>query len=430
MTENRLWRPLGYCDSEASAGSYGEGVYIVDSSGKRYFDGYSGLWNVNLGYGNEPVKQAMHEQIDRLFFVNPLLFSESHGEALAERLCKLLPGEMERVFFTCTGSEAVEAAIKAARKYCENIGKPFRNIAVFGNSYHGSYYGSMSASEFEGHYRKGYGPLLPGFLSLGIPCKWEAESREEEERLLLEELEEWISRNSGQVSALLLEPVIASGGVIAPPERYMKRLEQFCEEEELLLICDEIACGFGRTGTMFGYERYGLRPDIVTLSKGMNNGCLPVGAVCMNHRVVQSFRERKEILFHLSTQNLNPVSLAASLAAVEQYDEKLLEQVRAAGRFWEEGLEPFKRFSCVREIRICGLMIAIDLTDGAGEPLPLEQLMSLLGTMGKNGLLGGDSYIEGVLSSVLLFPPYVASRQQIRSAISVLRRSFLECLPC
>ena len=115
---------------------------------------------------------------------------------------------------------------------------------------------------------------------------------------------------------------------------------------------------------------------------------------------------------------------------MEQYDEKLLEQVRAAGRFWEEGLEPFKRFSCVREIRICGLMIAIDLTDGAGEPLPLEQLMSLLGTMGKNGLLGGDSYIEGVLSSVLLFPPYVASRQQIRSAISVLRRSFLECLPC
>ena len=429
MAENRLWRPLSYCDSEASSGSRGEGVFIIDSDGNRYFDGYSGLWNVNLGYGNEAVKRAMHEQIDRLPFVNPLFFSESHGEELAERLCRMLPGEMEKVFFTCTGSEAVEAAVKAARKYCENVGKPFRNIAVFGNSYHGSYYGSMSASEFEGHYRKGYGPLLPGFVSMGIPYRRDAESREEEERLLLQELEEWIDRNTGRISALLLEPVIASGGVIIPPERYMKRLEQFCREEDLLLICDEIACGFGRTGRMFGYERYGFSPDLVTLSKGMNNGFLPVGAVCMSRRVVQSFREKKEILFHLSTQNLNPVSLTASLAAVEQYDEALLKQVREASRFWAEGLEPFRRFSCVRDIRICGLMIAIDLMDETGEPLALERLMELLGVMGKNGLLGGDSHIEGTLSCVLLFPPYVASRQQIRSAIAVLKKSFLECLP-
>ena len=428
MKRTKLWRPLSECDCDVAAAARAEGVFVYDALGRQYFDGYSGLWNVNLGYGNETVRRAMHEQIDRLPFVNPLFFSETHAEQAAEKLCRMVSPDMEKVVFTCTGSEAVEAAIKIARKYFHLEGREFRNIAVFENSYHGSYYGSMSASNFEGHYRQGYGPLLEGFISLGTPYRAGAD-REEAERLLAEELVEWLRVHGEKMSALLIEPVIGSGGVIVPPAKYMEILRDYCEAHRILIICDEIACGFGRTGTMFGFQRFGLRPDLVTLSKGMNNGFMPVGAVCVNRETVRPFREKKEILFHLSTQNLNPVAMAASLAALEQYTEEILERIRESSRFWELCLEPLKGFSCVRDIRICGLMIAIDLADEQGDPLPLDRLMELIGVIGKNGVLSGDSHIDGVLSCVLLFPPYTADRQQIRRCAAAIRKSVLELFP-
>lgn len=425
---SRLWRPLNYCDCDAANASRAQGVYIFDEQGNRYYDGYSGLWNANLGYDNEAVRKAMHEQIDRLTFVNPLFFSHDNAVRLADKLCGMLPGGMEKVVFTCTGSEAVEAAIKAARKCWRNEGRVFRNIAVFGNSYHGSYYGSMSASNFEGGYRTDYGPLLPGFISIGIPYRRGCADRAEEDRLLTGDLERWIGQYGDEVSAILIEPVIGSGGVILPPDGYMERLKRFCEERELLLICDEIACGFGRSGTMFGFERFGLKPDIVTLSKGLNNGALPVGAVCMNGRVVSSFRENRQILFHLSTQNLNPVSLAAALATVEQYDADMLAMVNESSRFWQKCLSPLRQLPYVSDIRICGLMIAIDLSDGDGGVLPLDRLLCLLETMSRNGVLAGDSFIDGVMSCVMLFPPYISTRPQIRECVSAIRRSLMAVL--
>ncbi|MCD8055036.1 MAG: aspartate aminotransferase family protein [Lachnospiraceae bacterium] len=428
MELTKLWRPLSECDSDVAAAERADGVFIYDVRGNRYFDAYSGLWNVNLGYGNEAVRRAMHEQIDRLPFVNPLFFSETHAEKVAEKLCGMVSLEMEKVVFTCTGSEAVEAAIKIARKYFHLEGREFRNIAVFGNSYHGSYYGSMSASNFEGNYRRGYGPLLEGFISLGIPYKAEGNPMTADQDIL-EELKEWLGVHGEEMSALLIEPVIGSGGVIVPPARYMEMLKTYCEAHKILVICDEIACGFGRTGTMFGFQRFGLRPDIVTVSKGMNNGFMPVGAVCVNRKIVKAFREKKEILFHLSTQNLNPVTMAASFAALEQYTEEMLEQVEESSRFWAVNLAGLKEFSCVREIRICGLMIAIDFVDKLGNPLPLEQLMELIRLIGKNGVLSGDSHIDGVLSCVLLFPPYTASRQQIRKCVEIIKKSVLELFP-
>lgn len=426
----RVWRPLSGCNNEGIMLDRAEGVYVYDAFSKRYFDANSGLWNVNLGYSNKIIKKAVEDQLEKLPFVNPLYFYPENAARLSEKLCSMLSADITKVFFTCTGSEAIEVAIKLIRKYLSIKNKPQKKIAVFGNSYHGSYYGSMSASYFEGGNRSGYGPLLDGFISLGIPyirARGSVSNSEAQKQLLLQ-LNRWLENYGEEICAIIIEPVIGSGGVIAPDKAYMNRLMEYCSENNILVVCDEIACGFFRCGKPFGFQYYGIHPDIVTLSKGLNNGYLPIGATCIGERIAEAFSIRDEFLFHLSTQNLNPLAIAAANATIGQYDDALLEKVNKSSQFWILCLDGLRQLNSVFSIRAYGLMFAVDLQDKDGNPLSLNRLISLIDRIIDNGVLVGDSYIENVQSSLVMFPPYIASRQDIRRSVSVINKAIIELI--
>ena len=407
----------------------GDEVWLYDTNGNKFFDGYSGLWNVNLGYSNQAVKSAITQQLDELPYSNPLFFSNKIAEKLAIKLCSMINMDMTKVIFACSGSETIEVAIKLVRKYSNLRCKKANLIAVFGNSYHGSYYGSMSASTFEGNRREGYTPLLDGFVSIGIPymrCK-QSDINDDYAVTLIDQLEKTLSNYAGQICALLIEPIIGSGGVIMPPLKYMNYLQEFCTRNDVLLICDEIACGFGRSGEMFGFQNYKLRPDIVTLSKGINNGYLPAGAVCVNSRIVNCFQENEQLLFHLSTQNANPICMASCFATIEQYTDTLLENIKEMGSFWRNCLNTLLEFQCVFDIRVFGLMVAIDLIDINNDaPLSNLELNHIIEICCRRGVIVGDSFVENVLSAILLFPPYCTTKSQIRNAVSIIRQSLIE----
>lgn len=427
-----LWSPLNLPDNDGIVATMCSGVYVFDNVGNKFFDAYSGLWNVNLGYSNDKIKDAMKKQIDVMPFVNPLVFCHENALQLSKIICDMIGCDMEKVFFSCTGSEAVEVALKVARKYNIMMGKGRKLIAVFGNSYHGTYYGSMSASNFEGGCRAGLEPLLEGFISLGVPYQRKAVGQvnyAENEKKLLTELHEFLSQHSNDIGAILIEPIIGSGGVITPPTNYIKALSDYCQAHNVLMICDEIACGFGRSGHMFGFQHFNLEPDIVLLSKGINNGYAPIGATCINKKIVNLFRDNEGFLFHLSTQNLNPISIAASLANIGLYNEELLHQITLSSSFWQESLKEIASIKCVNNIRVQGLMIAIDFTDKNHDILPLIMLQKLIYNILKNGVIVGDSYIANTLSSILLFPPYIATKQEIRRCVCSLKRAIIETFP-
>lgn len=426
----RVWRPLSGCNNDGIMLDRAEDVYVYDVFSKRYFDANSGLWNVNLGYSNKIIKKAVADQLEKLPFANPLLFYPEAAARLSEKLCLMLAEDITKVFFTCTGSEAIEVAIKLIRKYLSIKKKPQKKIAVFGNSYHGSYYGSMSASFFEGENRGGYTPLLDGFISLGIPYIRASGSisNSDAQNQLLIQLNRWLEKFGEDICAIIIEPVIGSGGVIAPDKAYMNRLMEYCRGNDILVVCDEIACGFFRCGKLFGFQYYEIHPDIVTLSKGLNNGYLPLGAVCIGERIAEAFSNRDAFLFHLSTQNLNPLAIAAAEATISQYNDALHEKVNKASEFWTLRLNALLQLNCVFSIRAYGLMFAVDFQDKDGNPLSLNRLISLIERIIDNGVLVGDSYIESVQSSIVMFPPYIASRQDIRRTVSVINKAIIELI--
>jgi putrescine aminotransferase len=340
----------------------GEGSLLFDEDGRAFIDGCASLWYANVGYGRREIVEAVERQMSEL----PawMLFGPNLTPAtveLAERLAALTPGDLNRMYFTCGGSESVEIAFKIARQYCRLSGQGRRyKILARRGSYHGSTFGALSATGTPAN-RSMFEPLVPGFRHVA-PFSTEA---------LAETIE---FEDPETIAAMIVDPASAASGIRFPADDYFAEVRRICSDHGILLISDEVICGFGRTGTWFGLEHWGVVPDLIAMAKGLSSGYLPVGAVAVSDRVVEAFASGAppdRSFMSGNTYAGHATCCAAALANIEIIErERLLDRSAAEGARLFDLCKRFEDSPLVKEVRGGrGLAVGIELEDELAGPV-------------------------------------------------------------
>ncbi len=351
----------------------GDGWWITDDRGHRLIDGFAGLWCVTVGHGRPEIIAAVREQMETLEYFTTF-HGQSHPRAieLAEKLCSMFPREylLDHVMFSSGGSEANETSIKLVRLYWAMRGEERRSVIVARHhGYHGLTIATMTATGIM-PMRWNFGPEAPGFAHVAAPYCYRCELGKTYPSCQLacaDELERLVEREGAEtIAAFIAEPVLGAGGIIPPPDDYFPRIREICDRHGILLILDEVVTGFGRTGTMFGFERYGVRPDVVTLAKGITSGYLPLGASVVSDEIYQTISAKlpnQMPISHGFTYMGHPTCCAAALANIAIIErERLPENSADVGAYLQGRLrEALGGFDSVGEIRGVGLMIGIEL---------------------------------------------------------------------
>lgn len=366
-----LWmhftRMSSYADHDVPVIVRGEGAYVYDSKGRRYLDGLAGLFVSMVGHGRTEIADAAARQAKELAYFP--LWSYAHPRAieLAERLANLAPGDLNRVFFTTGGSEAVESAWKLARQYFRAIGQPGRYKVISRDiAYHGATMGALSITGLPA-IKAAFEPLVPGSVRVPNTNFYRAPEHGDDHeafgRWAADEIERAILREGPEsVAAVYLEPVQNSGGCFPPPPGYFQRVREICDRHGVLLVSDEVICAFGRLGHYFGADRYGYLPDIITVAKGMTSGYAPIGAMIVSDRVIEPFLKDTTTFLHGITFAGHPVSCAVALANLDVFEkEDLLGHVRANEDAFRATLSKLTDLPIVGEIRGDGYFYGIEL---------------------------------------------------------------------
>jgi adenosylmethionine-8-amino-7-oxononanoate aminotransferase len=437
LASRHLWlhftKMAAYADREVPVITRGEGCYVYDDHGKRYLDGLSALFCVNAGHGRVELAEAAYEQMKELaFFTN---WSAAHPTSirLAAKIAALAPGDLNRVFFTSGGSEAVDSALKLSRQYHKLIGNPLKTKTISRQTaYHGTTMGALSITGNTAA-RTPFEPLLPGGCHVPptnlyrLPHGFTPDDLAESirDRILFEGPE--------TVAAVFLEPVQNSGGCFVAPENYFPRVREICDEFDVLLVSDEVICSWGRIGHYFGVERFGVVPDMITTAKGLTSAYAPMGGVIVSDRIAEPFMHDTQMFTHGITFGGHPVSAAVAMANLDIFEaEDLCGQVRAKEGEFRQMLEAIRDdLPIVGDVRGAGYFHALELvkdketketfTDEESEEL-LRGFMS--GELFKHGLIcraddRGDPVIQ-------LSPPLIADTEQFEEIDSVLRSVLTE----
>lgn len=414
----------------------GDGPYIIDAAGKRYIDGSGGAAVSCLGHSNEAVRKAIREQADQLAFAHSRFFTTEAAEKLADDLVNGAPGELNKVWLTCGGSEAVEAALKLTRQYFVESGQPQRKFVIARRqSYHGNTFGALSASGNIWR-RRQFEPVLISSMQHISPCyayryKGADESAEAYGLRMANELEAKILElGRDNVAAFIAETVVGAtlGAVTATPG-YFKRIREICDQYGVLLILDEVMCGMGRTGTMHAWEQEGITPDIQVIAKGLGGGYQPIGGILIADRVVQALHNGTGGFLHGQTYQAHPVACAAALEVQRIIrEEHLVDNVAAMGKRLETALiERFGNHRHVGDIRGRGLFWALEfVTDRAGKQVfdPALKLNERVKREAFNrGLatypMGGT--IDGKRGDhIIVAPPYIVTAADIDTIVDRL----------
>jgi beta-alanine--pyruvate transaminase len=353
------------------------GMFYRSVDGREILDGTGGLWCVNAGHTRPRIVEAVKKQIETLDFAPTFQMGHPLPFMLAERLAAIAPPHLNRLFFTNSGSESVDTALKIALAYHRARGEGQRTRLIGREKgYHGVGFGGISVGGLPNN-RKWFGSLLPGVdhlrhtldlernaFSRGLP-KHGAELAEDLERLVL-------LHDASTIAAVIVEPVSGSAGVVLPPEGYLKRLREICDKHGILLIFDEVITGFGRVGKAFAAQRFDVMPDMMTTAKGLTNGSVPMGAVFVAEKIQQAFMQGPENvidLFHGYTYSGHPLACAAALATLDTYaEEGLFEKAIELESYWEDAIHALRGSPHVIDIRNCGLIGAIELSPRPGAP--------------------------------------------------------------
>src|SRR6185312_13712051 len=346
----------------------GEGQYVYDQRGKRYLDGLSGLFVSQIGHGRKEVAEAGARQASELAYFP--LWSYAHPRAieLAERLANLAPGDLNRVFFTTSGSEAVESAWKLAKQYFKNIGQPGRyKVLSRSIAYHGTSMGALAITGLA-DIKAPFEPLPPGGVRVPNTNFYRApdfvaHDRAEFGQWAADEIERTILREGpDSVAAVFLEPVQNSGGCFPPPPGYFQRVREICDRYGVLLVSDEVICAFGRLGYYFGSQRYGYQPDIITFAKGITSGYAPLGGLMASDRLIEPFLHGDTSFLHGVTFAGHPVSCAVAMANLDVFEkEDLLGNVRSNEAAFRATLEKLNDLPIVGNVRGDGYFYGIEL---------------------------------------------------------------------
>lgn len=345
----------------------GEGPWVWDSTGKRYLDGLSGLYVVQAGHGRRELAEAGARQASQLGYFPIWSYAHPAAIELAERLAELAPGDINRIFFTTGGSEAVESAWKLARQYFKAIGQPARTKAISREiSYHGTTMGALSVTGYR-VIKEPFEPLVPGTCTVPNTDFYRAPVHGDDLAAFglwaADQIAERIEAEGPEtVAAVFLEPVQNSGGCLTPPPGYFKRVREICDRYGVLLVSDEVICAFGRLGHWFGAERYGYQPDMITVAKGMTSGYSPIGALLASERLIEPFLHGTASFAHGITFAGHPVSSAVALANIALFeDEGLLKNVRDNEEAFRWSLRSLEDLPIVGDIRGDGYFYGIEL---------------------------------------------------------------------
>jgi len=436
LARRHLWmhftRMGAYEDHEMPIIVRGDGCYVYDEHGKRYLDGLSALFCVNAGHGRAELGQAAADQAKELgFFTN---WSYAHPQAikLAARIAALAPGDLNRVFFTNSGSEAVESALKLCRNYHRMRGEGQRYKLIAREiAYHGTTMGALSATGIPG-LRTPFEPLTPGGCHVPNTNSYRAPDDRDplwaadaiEERILFEGPE--------TVSCVILEPVQNAGGCFTPPDGYFQRVREICDRHGVLLISDEVICSWGRLGEYFGAQRYDYMPDLITTAKGITSAYAPMGAVIASDKVADQFMEGTAMFTHGFTFAGHPMAAAVAMANLDIFErEDLCGHVRAKEEEFRGMLDGLRELPIVGDVRGAGFFQAIELVkdQDTKESFSDEESETLL-----RGYLSGALYEHGLICRaddrgdpvVQLSPPLIADSAEFEEIDRVLRTVLTE----
>ncbi len=399
-----------------------EGMHYWTPDGRQILDAVAGLWCVNAGHGRREISEAVSKQIATMEYAPPFQMGHPTAFQLANDVAGWLPKDMGHVFFTNSGSESVDTALKIALAYHRARGEASRTRFIGRErGYHGVGFGGISVGGMVNN-RKWFGSMLPGVDHLphthdlarnaytrGVP---------EHGASLADELERIVAlHDASNIAAVIVEPVAGSTGVLIPPKGYLERLRSICTRHGILLIFDEVITGFGRLGSPFGTSFFGVQPDMITMAKGLTNGAVPMGAVAASDQIYDAFMQGPEgaiELFHGYTYSAHPVACAAGIATQEIYRrEGLLTRANDMAGYWADGVHSLRGLPHVIDLRNLGLIGAVEL-----DPLP-----------GKPGLRGYNTFVRAFEQGLLLrvtgdiiamSPPLIIEKQHIDQVFGIL----------
>ncbi len=431
LAKRHLWmhftRMGSFEDADVPIIVRGEGCYVYDEKGNRYLDGLAGLFCVNSGHGRTELGEAAAEQIAELdFYVN---WSYAHPRAieLATRIAGLAPGDLNRVFFTSGGGEAVESAIKLARNYHRMRGKG-QKIKLIAReiAYHGTTMGALSATGIPA-LRAPFEPLTPGGCHVANTNSYRWPD-DRDPLWAAEEIERRIEFESPDtVAAVILEPLQNAGGCIPPQDGYFDRVREICDRHDVLLISDEVICAWGRLGHYFGCQRYGYQPDIITFAKALTSAYVPMGGMIVSDQVYEPFSSGDAMFAHGYTFGGHPVAAAVAMANLDVYErEDLCGHVLAKEGEFRAAMESLSDLPIVGDVRGDGFFHAIELVRDkeTKESLDDEESEELL-----RGFLSGELYRRGLICRaddrgdpvIQLSPPLISDTEQFEEIVDVLR---------
>ena len=405
-----------------------DNIYLSDSDGESILDAMSGLWCVNVGYGRTELIEAATKQMTTLPFYNSFFQTATPPAIeLAELLAQVTPPQFQHVFFSGSGSEGNDTVVRMVRRYWDVLGHPERSVIISrNNAYHGSTMAGASLGGMSGMHEQG-GLPIPGIVHIEQPF-WFALGREQSRDEFGLQAAGWLEARileigADKVAAFIGEPVQGAGGVIVPPDTYWPEIQRICDKYGVLVVSDEVICGFGRTGHWFGCERFGFKPDLMTFAKGVTSGYVPLGGVMVGDRIAKVLIEQGGEFNHGYTYSGHPVACAVAIANIRVLQrEGIVEQVRdSTGPCLAEHFAALASHPLVGEVQTCGLMGAVQLvkdkSTGATFPSELDIGMVCRGHCFGNGLI-----MRAVSDRMIVAPPLVITRAQIDEMMALIRR--------
>ncbi|ASK62444.1 aspartate aminotransferase family protein [Virgibacillus phasianinus] len=415
-----------------------KGSWITDHSGNKLLDAMSGLWCVNVGYGREELALAAYEQMKQMAYA-PMVQSHVAAIELAEKINEMLDDDY-MIFYSNSGSDANEVAFKVTRQYHQQNGDPsrYKFISRY-RAYHGSSMGALSATG-QALRKYKYEPLSSGFLHVAPPDNYRrpsGQSVEEYNLLRAEELENkiiWEQKET--IAGIIMEPLITGGGVLIPHPVYVKKVQEICKRHGVLLIIDEVICGFGRTGKMFGHMHYDIKPDIITMAKGLTSAYLPLSVTAVRKDIYETFKDSEENSHfrHVNTFGGNPAACAVALKNIEILEqENLVSRAAVLGERLQKELAELKSHPYVGDIRSLGFVMGIELVEDKNtkEPAAAQRVGKIIGECKANGLIigkNGDT-VAGYNNILTLCPPLSSTDEDLDFIITVLKKVFKQNQP-